>query len=305
MKTTFFLVSALGILLCAGVAQNATDTPSSPPPSPEMVAALAADRAYEELYAKADFKALAEYFAEDAEYTSDDGRTFTGREDIAQCLRDAFAANKGAKLTITPDSVRLLSPDVLSEKGSTVVTSKDGDIDEGLYTVIYVKKDGKWKISNLVESPVPATSPHDRLSELDWLIGTWEDSDKNDKLTVRSQFVWARGGNFITRNVSVTREGEPTLEGWQIIGWDPIAQQIHSWTFDSEGGYSNGTWTHDGNNWLARQIGVTPDGDRTTADETFIQVSPDRFTWESNNRTVDGEPMPSISRIQINRVKGQ
>jgi hypothetical protein len=41
--------------------------------------------------------------------------------------------------------------------------------------------------------------------------------------------LWARGGNFITRNVTVKRGGETTLEGWQIIGWDPIEERIRSW----------------------------------------------------------------------------
>jgi hypothetical protein len=33
-------------------------------------------------------------------------------------------------------------------------------------------------------------------------------------------------------------------------------------------------------------------------------MSEDRFTWESNNRTLDGDPQPSIGRIEISRVKG-
>ena len=41
------------------------------------------------------------------------------------------------------------------EKGSTTVTAKDGETSSALYTAIHVKKDGKWKISQLVESPVP------------------------------------------------------------------------------------------------------------------------------------------------------
>jgi hypothetical protein len=50
-------------------------------------------------------------------------------------------------------------------------------------------------------------------------------------------------------------------------------------------------------------MGVTPDGSRTAADNTFSKLSNDRFTWESNNRTLNGLPQPSIGRIEINRVK--
>jgi hypothetical protein len=168
-----------------------------------------------------------------------------------------------------------------------------------------VKKDGKWKISQLVETPQPELTAHDQLSELGWLVGDWEDTDKADNLTVRSQYSWARGGNFLTRNVTVKRGAETTLEGWQIIGWDPIEGCIRSWTFDDEGGFSEGRWTREGDRWLQRETGVTPDGNRTAADITFAKLSNDRFTWESNNRTIDGLPQPATGRIEINRVKGR
>jgi len=146
---------------------------------------------------------------------------------------------------------------------------------------------------------------HDQLSELGWLVGDWEDADKDDNLTVRSQYSWARGGNFLTRNVTVKRGTETTLEGWQLIGWDPIEGCIRSWTFDDEGGFSEARWTREGNRWLQRETGVTQDGGRTAADNTFSKVSDDRFIWESNNRSLNGLPQPAIGRIEINRVKGQ
>jgi hypothetical protein len=57
------------------------------------------------------------------------------------------------------------------------------------------------------------------------------------ELSVHSEYSWARGGNFLTRNVTVKRAGETTLESWQIIGWDPVEERIRSWTFDGEGGF--------------------------------------------------------------------
>ena len=273
--------------------------------SPEKTAVMAIDRAFEAAYAKADAKAVADFFAEDAHYTSDDGRTFDGRTAIENNVRAAFAKNTGAKLAIVLDSVRFLAPDVLLESGSTTVTAKDGETTGALYTAVYVKKDGKWKISQLVETPQASLTAHDHLSELGWLVGDWEDADKRDNLTVLSQYSWARGGNFLTRNVTVKRGGDTTLEGWQIIGWDPIEACIRSWTFDDEGGFSEGRWTREGNRWLQRETGVTADGNRMTADNTFSKVSDDRFTWESNNRTLDGLPQPGIGRIEINRVKGR
>jgi uncharacterized protein (TIGR02246 family) len=297
MKITAFLAS-ISAALAVSHAQTTAEN------SPEKTAVMAIDRAFEAAYAKADAKAVADFFIEGAHYTSDDGRTFDGRTTIENNMRAAFAKNNGAKLAIAPDSVRLLAPDVLLESGSTTVTAKDGETNGALYTAVYVKKDGKWKISQLVETPQPAATAHDQLSQLGWLVGDWEDADKGDDLTVRSQYIWARGGNFLTRNVTVKRGGETILEGWQIIGWDPVEGSIRSWTFDDEGGFSEGRLTREGNRWLQRETGVTADGSRTAADNTFSKVSDDRFMWESNNRTLDGLAQPGIGRIEINRVKG-
>jgi uncharacterized protein (TIGR02246 family) len=283
----------------ATFAQAPSDTP------PEQAAVIANDRAYEAAYAKGDVKALADFFTEDAEYTAEDGRTFRGRAEIGETIRAALLERKGGNLAINMESVRALAPEVLLEKGATTVTANDGDVSESLYTAIHVKKDGKWKISQLIESAMPATTPHDRLAELGWLVGQWEEADQAADLSVDSEYVWARGGNFITRNVNVKRAGQTTLEGWQIIGWDPIEERIRSWTFDSEGGFAKGWWTREGEQWLVRETGVTPDGSRTGAENTITKLSPDRLAWESNNRTLDGEPQPNIGRIEINRVKGE
>lgn len=301
MKTAPFIAIALSIAFAAACLAQA---PSDQPP-PEMAEVVAQARAYELAYAKGDAKALAGFFTEDAEYTGEDGRTISGREAIETALQNALKARKGGKIAIEVASVRMVAPEVLVEKGSTAVTAKDGETSGSLYTAVNVKKDGTWKISELVESPLPEVTPHEQLAELGWLVGRWEESDKANDLTINSEFRWARGGgNFLTRNVTVQRGGETTLEGFQIIGWDPVEESIRSWTFDGEGGFAEGRWTREGDRWLLRETGVAPDGSRTGADNTFTRLGEDRFTWESNNRTLDGIPQPNIGRIEISRVKG-
>lgn len=295
MKTIVFLA----FLALTGLCAAQTGAESMPP---EKAAVLALDRAYEAAFAKGDAAALADFFAEDAEHTTEDGLILRGRAEIEQSISRGLKANPGAKLAITLDSVRLLTPDVAVEKGSSTVTAKNGDASAALYTAIYVRKDGKWKISQLVETTLPPMTPREHLEELAWLVGNWVDKDGDT--TIKSSFEWARGGNFLTRNLSVKRGEETTLEGWQIIAWDAEQERIRSWTFDTEGGFSEGLWTRDGDRWLVRESGIVTDGSRTTADQTLTKVSADKFTWEANNRTLNGEPQPGISRIEINRVKG-
>ena len=295
---TIALATAIAIALpnaCFAQAQEGTP--------PEQAAVVANDRAYEAAYAKGDVKAMADFFADSADYITEDGRTFSGREAIEGAIQSGLVENRGSKLTINADTVRVLGPECVLEKGSTIVTTKTGNTSGSLYTAIHEKKGGKWKISQLIESPLPEITPRDRLAEFEWLIGEWEETDKTDDLTVRSQYLWARGGNFMTRNVTVRRAGNVTLEGWQIIGWDPLEECLRSWTFDGDGGFAEGRFTRDGNRWLLRETGVAPEGSRNSADITITKVNADRFFWESNNRTLDGEPQPAISRLEINRVK--
>jgi uncharacterized protein (TIGR02246 family) len=273
--------------------------------SPEMAAVAANDRAYEAAYAKGDIKALADFYTEDISYTAEDGRVLAGKAAVEASLRAALAANEGAKLTIHLDTVRVLSPDVVVEKGSTTVVSKDGEEASAMFTAVHVKKDGDWKISELVETPAPVLTAGERLSELAWLVGDWSEADKDAGLTVKSHYQWARGGNFISRNVTVKRGADDVLEGWQIIGWNPVDECIRSWTFDDAGGFTDGRWTRDGQRWLVREIGYAADGSRTTADNTLTKAGPDKLFWESSNRTLDGEPQPGIGRIEIKRVKGE
>lgn len=294
----FVLASPLALILTGLCFAQAPD------PSPEQTAVQANDRAYEEAYAKSDVKALADFFAEDADYTMDDGRSFSGRAAITEAINAGLAASRGSTVAITTDSVRVLAPETVLQKGSTTVTERNGETSSALFTAIHIRKDGKWRISQLIESPVPTLTPADHLAELSWLIGQWEETDKVNDMTIQSQYTWARGGNFLTRSVTVKRAGDVTMEGWQIIGWDPLEERLRSWTFDGEGGYSEGYFTRDGERWLLRETGVAPDGSRTSGDNTITKVGADKLTWESNNRTLDGDPQPGISRVEINRVKG-
>ena len=287
MKTIAECVGVVAVLMSCAFAEAPDEV------SPEKAAILANGRAYEIAYANSDLPALVNFFTDDAEYTTDEGRTFSGRAEIEAAIR----AGTGCEPRIQArDQCRYRAcprPESLLEKGSTTVTGTDGESSGSLYTAMYLKKDGGGRSINLSNHPCLRLRRATTLKSSRWLVGNWQETDQTD-LSIQSEYAWARGGNFLTRNVTVKRAGTVTLEGWQIIGWDPIEERLRSWTFDDAGGYAEGYFTREGNRWLQREIGVTPDGGRTGADNTITKISADRFTWESNNRTLDGDPQPSI-----------
>jgi hypothetical protein len=74
--------------------------------------------------------------------------------------------------------------------------------------------------------------------------------------TARVSFAWSPDQNFIisTRTVE-TKDG--TLDrGTQWIGWDPIKKEIRSWNFEADGGFGEGAWTKDGDNWIVKTTSV-------------------------------------------------
>jgi uncharacterized protein (TIGR02246 family) len=271
--------------------------------SPETTAITNQAAQYTKAYNAADAKALAKFFTEDVEYTDENGQFTQGRSDIEDLLKKTFEQNKGAKLDVEVDSVRPLAPDVIEEKGTTTVTSSNGEKQSSDYTAIHVKKDGEWLISRLYEFQIPDPTAGQQLSELAWMIGTWK--DKGGGSAVETKADWARGNNFLTRTFKVSQGGDVTLEGWQIIGWDPIEKRIRSWIFDSDGGYGQAFWTRDGNRWLLKETRVSAEGSESSAEQTLTYVNPDHCTFESVNRTLDGDPQPNIDKIEIDRVKTQ
>src|SRR5262245_3768726 len=75
-----------------------------------------------EAFNKGDAKAVAAFWTPDGDYVDQVGRHIKGRAAIEKLYEKVFAARKGAKLTITVASARLVTPDVALEDGTTQVT---------------------------------------------------------------------------------------------------------------------------------------------------------------------------------------
>jgi hypothetical protein len=50
---------------------------------------------------------------------------------------------------------------------------------------------------------------------------------------------------------------------------------------------------------------VSADGSESSAEQTLTYVDPDHCTYESANRTLNGDLQPNIDKIEIDRVKTQ
>ena len=271
-----------------------------PGPTAEERAILAVDEAFVRAYNEGDAKGLAALFTDDAEIVEEDGLHYQGRDLLARSLAETFEANKGAKIALDVESIRFLTPDSAKEEGRSIVTPVKGPAVSRPYTVLYVRRDGRWLIADVHEDPDPAVPPHDRLEELSWLIGDW--LDEGAEADARIDCRWSEDGNFLIRTFRVHHRGKPALSVVQRIGWDPLAKQIRSWEFDSEGGYGEGRWTRDGDSWIVKHSGVRPEGTTASSTNVMTRERSDLVRWRSTDRIIGGRREPDDASYVFVRV---
>ena len=312
MRSTMIVaLSATGLLfgMTAAMAQKAPQgaRPAAPKTEPKSASAgdpdekairLVAD-AFAKAYNAHDAKAIANLFTPQGELVDEEGSVKQGRSAIEREFTQIFETFPQAKISISIKSVRLISPNVAAEDGSADVIREPGEAG-GLtrYTVVHVKQDGKWLIASTRDYPDESMGDHE-LQQLDWLIGDWIDESPDG--LVKTSYRWADNHRYILSDFTVQVGGRGVMTGSQRIGWDPLAKVVRSWVFDSEGGFADGNYSRDGDQWIVKIAGVTRDGKLASATNIITRAGKDHMTWQSRDRMVDGEATPDIDPVMVVR----
>ncbi len=308
MKATSLAVTAMTMACSIVTASVAADNSSTGAQktqqptvqsSPEYQEAEDQFRKYQQAYDRGDAKTLASFYADDIDYIDQDGVEVKGRAEMEKLFIENFQANPGAKIAITIEEVKPLTPDVQVNRGVATVTATSGLTESTRYAAVLAKKNDGWQVCQLTQTAAPAPSASSQLEALKWLIGNWENKDADQ--TVETKVDWAGDKNFLVRTFKLRGEKAET-DGWEIVGWDPDRQQIRSWIFDSNGGFGESSWSYDDGHWLIRASNVLPDGSSSTAENVLTKVDDNKFTWESQNRTLDGESQGSLPKVVVNRT---
>ena len=300
--TCLAIVVAIAQLTCVARLNAAGEPAAMTPPDDESAIRANADK-YVEAYNRRDSKTMAAMWSPDAVYMdpSSDAR-IVGRDAIAKHFAWMFAGSEDAKLVVHVDAVKFVSPNVAVENGTAIVSYSEGDPEETVYSAVHVKRDGQWLFDRVSEEEVAAPPPshYEQLKELEWLVGSWVDAD--ERATIQTDVEWTKNKNFLTRSFAVVIRDQVDMSGMQIIGWDPADKKIRSWVFDSEGGFSEATWTHKGDQWFIQNNGTLSDGGKSTALNILTYVDDNSFKWESVNREVDGELLPNVDEVLVVRA---
>ena len=333
MRMTFILsgITLLATMICCGASdeavvqkRNGKAAPQSATKASEKASPIAAEKtpatkpvtdkwssdedairqgdvAFAQAYEEGNARSAAAHFTPDAEHVDEFGNVSHGRDAIEKSLTEFFAKNPGCKLQLKADSIRFIGPGVAVEDGTSIMNRRGNPASiENRYTTMHVKIDGKWLAASVRDhSPRNRREHREQLQELDWLIGDWV--DEGDDSIVMFSCEPVDSGNFLLRKFSIQIAGQEVMSGTQRIGWDPLSGNLKAWIFDSDGGYAEGTWHRDANNWILKSTGVTADGETASGTSIYTFVNPHTMTWQSVDHVIDGVHQPDGEVVTIVR----
>ena len=300
-------VAALVACMCLGGAGR-----GEPSGRDEQGVRAAAQR-YREALDRGDGAALAAMWTADGDIVNDQGEVLQGRATVAATSKPV-AGGPQPSFRVDDTSLRFLSDTVALEDG-TVAVSLPGLARplRGRFSATWVREADGWKIAALREDRLDAEAGGEKLEDLDWMVGEWVVVDDRAggkpaaagqspiEMTVR----WNANRTFLLRDVKIAAPGDPrdaaALHVTQRIGWDPLARQIRSWVFSSDGGHGEAVWTRDGDSWVARTTAVLPDGSQTSSLNIYTFDGKDRCGWRSLPTHVGGEQMPPLNLTMIRK----
>ncbi len=235
---------------------------------------------YLDAFNRHDAIALATHWVKDGENLDlDTGNRIVGQPAVEHVFGQLFARDETAQIDFQLDSIRPIRDDVVVVDGISQMSLTDQETRRSRFSAVLVRHENRWLMESVRESAASAESTiHDRLEQLNWLRGFWEDI--SDGITASLQCEWNEEGTFLIRRYLITQELEPRgaeerlalgiptllpneeasnkvgdrLTTTEYIGWDPQQGQICSWLFRSDGHTAHFAWQRNGNAWLLQSL---------------------------------------------------
>lgn len=285
----------------------------------DKAAIRAAAQAYQEALSRGDGATLASFWTADGDIVDEQGNRLEGRKSAADVKKPAAGAAR-PDMRIRETSLRFLTDDVALEDG-TVDVGLPGLAQpvRGRFSATWVRRQEGWKIAALREDRLDAPAGAETLQDLDWMVGEWTIVDDHggrpaaagDQPAMEVTVRWNANRTFLLRDLKIpvpaADDAGPAgaLSVTQRIGWDPLARQIRSWVFSSDGGHGEAVWSRDGDSWVARTAAVLPDGSQISSLNIYSFDGKDRCIWRSLPTHVGGEHAPAFTMVMTRKPKGK
>ena len=247
-----------------------------------------------------DAAAIAGMYLEAGELVDEDGNVFAGRAAVKDLFTKFFEKFPKAALDMEVTAARSIGDAVVVEEGVRRITAvADAAVAQMRYVAVRVKQADRWPIASYREfADDPTPTPREMLAALDWMVGDWVDESPEGRTAI--SYRWSEDGNFLLGEFNVAIGGKPGGKSVQRIGWDAVKGELRSWTFDSDGGFSEGEWGAGENGWIVKSEATMPDGSSGSATVMIAQQDADHFVIESTDRVIAGSAEPDF-RVVVAR----
>lgn len=264
-------------------------------PDPEIAGLEKAASDFVIAYNEKDAAAIASLFTEDGEISDMSAANVVSGRDAIKAQYEEIFSEAPQQIAIEVDSVRIVAPNLAIEDGTFHLTPADDETApprSTTYTAVLMKdSSGAWQIAS-TRSLKDITEATGHLADLaDALKGEWTYRDP-EGVRLDLAFGWDPTGKYLIGEMLTTTNDTQPQEGSIRIGWDASKQQIVSWMFDAEGGFTHGVWTPIEDGWLIRSEGTTANGEGLTASQKLTTEGTETLIWAASQRVVDGENIP-------------
>ncbi|WP_404309600.1 SgcJ/EcaC family oxidoreductase [Neorhodopirellula lusitana] len=280
-------------------------------------------RTFVQQYA-ADFNAknaseLTQKWVSDGQYRDlSSGLVWTGRDEIAKQLEIVLSGAITPRLQVTIDAVRMIGESAARVEGTNTIElavedAASGMMDQFEFVALVVLEDGSWRFNNIDERAIGDAAQEDEaavdrkdftasLSQLAWLQGEWRDDIEGVNVTTSVRAL--PGGQFLLRVFSREVEDAEPLVGFQVIGHDPNADQIRSWSFFGDGSFGEGEWQvgDEETTAMVQSRLTSAEGVRSAGTYVIRQVDDNTLNVKLFGRSVAGEPLPNGVPVTVVRV---
>lgn len=257
---------------------------------------------YKQAFASGDIDKLLSFWDESAVYADQFGNIYRNKNEIKEQIQSFFDKYGPQPLEINVETITFPTDNVAIETGVTRLSNSTAPSAAAHYVATHVKRDGKWLMESVNETPYKAANNGDYLKPLSWLIGSWKAAHPNGT-NLEISLTWANK-NVIKRESQIVTKDGGKISQTEYIFWNPEGECISSWQFDANGGTSHSWWEKSGDSWVVHASSLQADGSQSRADYFLQQAGNDSFNWQSKNRNLAGETLPDTDVVKVSRVKG-
>ncbi len=240
-----------------------------------------------------DAAALAAMFLETGELVDEAGTVHAGKGVITELFAGFFRRFPKSTLEMLVTSSRPVGETLAVEEGQRRITTADGETAQVRYVTLRSKQGDRWPIASYHEfTDDPLPGPQEMLQSVSWLVGDWVDEGPDGRTAI--SFRWSDDGNFLLGDYTMSAAGAGESKSVQRIGWDPATGQLRSWTFDSDGGFTEGRWDATDAGWVVKSAATMPDGVTGFATLMISVKDTDHFVVRGTDRIVGGVEEPDF-----------